>query len=260
MALADRLVGQKVLVLDIETSPTLTYTFGMRPKWISPDKIVEPSRVMCVGWKWYGGKTKLSAEYDFKARKITTAKHADMINEVWGLWDRADAIVTFNGDRFDLPRLRSEFALADLTPPRPAKSIDLFKLAKKQWQFESMSLNHLSQRFDLGEKFAHSGFDLWRRTMAGEHAAWVEMRTYCVQDVDLTQDVYDRMRGWMPTHPIIGAHNNDLRCNQCQGTNLERTGTVRATVLDHTLYRCLDCGANVKGTWESRVARTRGAS
>lgn len=246
----------KVLTLDIETSPTVVYTFDMAPKWISPEKIIEPSYVLCFAAKWYHEEDVMFFSSHHDGRET-------MVEKAWELLDEADILVTFNGVRFDNKHLKREFVLANLPMPRPWKDVDLYREAKKQWAFESKSLAHLSQRFDIGEKEQHEGFGLWRDCLAGDDEAWARMQAYNIQDVRLTESVYDRMRGWIPTHPHVGpidADDTGLICNQCGGMNLSYNGLKRAQVIDYVLYRCDDCGANVQGTMHSRAARTRGAS
>lgn len=255
--LADRVNGiAKILTLDIETSPTTVYTFDMKPNWISPDKIIEPSTIMSFAAKWY-------AEDDVMFWSSHHQSHSEMIEAAWNLLDKTDILVTFNGVRFDNKHLKREFLLAGYPMPRPWKDVDLYREAKKQWMFESKGLNHLAQRLDLGQKEAHEGFGLWRACLAGDPDAWERMKNYNMQDVVLTEAVYDRMRGWIPNHPHIGpidAEDVGLLCNQCGSDQLEATGLRRAVVLDYRLYRCIDCGANVQGLMHSRAARTRGAS
>lgn len=253
--LADRVGDAHILTLDIETSPTTVYTFDMAPNWISPDKIIEPSRVLCFAAKWYH-------ENDVQFVSDHHQSHEEVVRNAWELLDKADILVTFNGVRFDVKHLKREFVLAGYPMPRPWKDVDLYREAKKQWCFESKGLNHLAQRFELGEKEAHEGFELWRLCMAGDPDAWERMKAYNVQDVILTERVYDRMRGWIPNHPHIGAIDESdvgLLCNQCGSDNLGANGIKQAVVLRYNLYRCYDCGANVQGTMHSRAARTRGA-
>lgn len=96
--------------------------------------------------------------------------------------------------------------------------------------------------------------------MAGDEKAQATMRRYNVGDVKITEQAYDRLRGYLPGHPHIGEILVDeRRCNQCGSANLERNGITRAVVIDYVLFRCSDCGANVKGTKHSRQAVTRGA-
>ncbi len=254
--LSDRVNGiAKILTYDIETSPTTVYTFGMTPNWISPDKIIEPSRVMCFAAKWYG-----QDEIIFKSEHHHS--HEEMVEAAWNLLNEADIVVSFNGVRFDNKHLKREFVLAGYPMPRPWKDVDLYREAKKQWAFESKGLNHLAQRFELGQKEAHEGFGLWKSCLAGDADAWDRMRAYNEQDVVLTEAVYDRMRGWIPNHPHIGpidAEDIGLLCNQCGGDMFDPNGLRRAVVIDYRLYRCQHCGANVQGTMHSRAARSRGA-
>jgi hypothetical protein len=86
------------------------------------------------------------------------------------------------------------------------------------------------------------------------------MRFYNIADVELTEWLYDRLRGWMPTHPHPGNFGDQLRCNQCGGDDLELQPTkYRAVRLDYALYRCQACRSNLRGAWHStRVSSTAG--
>ncbi len=252
--LAERVANTKVLTLDIETSPTMVWTFDMKPNWISPDKIIEPSAIMCFAAKWY-------AEDEVQYFSSHHDSREEMIENAWNLLDEADVLVTFNGVRFDNKHLKREFVLAGYPMPRPWKDVDLYREAKKQWAFESKGLAHLAERFELGAKEAHEGFGLWKSCLAGDEDAWERMKSYNIQDVVLTEAVYDRMRGWIPNHPHLGtidAEDEAIFCNQCGSDELASNGLRRAVVIDYRLYRCQNCGANVQGTMHSRAARTRG--
>lgn len=245
----------KILTLDIETSPTTVYTFDMKPNWISPDKIIEPSQVLCFAAKWYTNDDVMYFSNHHQS-------HQEVIERAWTVLDECDLLVTFNGVMFDNKHLKREFVLAGLPMPRPWKDVDLYREAKKQWVFESRSLGHLAERFDLGAKEKHEGFDLWKLCMAGDDEAWERMKSYNIQDVRLTEAVYDRMRGWMPNHPHMGPIDIEdigLTCNQCGSDDLSQSGLRRAIVIDYVLYRCNNCGANIQGMSHSRAARTRGA-
>lgn len=254
MSLAERVKNARILVFDCETSPTLTYTFGMRPKWISPDKIVEPSRMICWGAKWVGKPKKTFRSEHHHSRE-------KMLADLWDMLDKAEAVVSWNGINFDSKQIRREFFEAEMPLPRPWKEIDLFR-ASKQFMLESHSMRHFNERFGLSQKVQHSGFDLWRRCLAGDPAAWAEMKEYQLGDIDATEAAYHRFAGYLPSHPHIGAIDaagTGLLCNQCGSDDLTPNGTTRAQVIDSRLYRCGHCGANVKGTRHSRAAVTRGA-
>ncbi len=75
-----------------------------------------------------------------------------MLDSVHKLLDEADAIVHYNGSRFDIPILHKEFLLAGMPPPAPAKQIDLLQVARRQFRFVSNKLDYVSQALGLGSK------------------------------------------------------------------------------------------------------------
>lgn len=136
--------------------------------------------------------------------------------------------------------------------------MDLYQTNK--FGFTSRSLNHLCQILELDVKSGKYSMDMAEACMAGDTTAQATMKRYNVGDVKITEQAYDRLRGYLPNHPHIGEIDQDVkRCNQCGSGNLERNGLTRAIVIDYVLWRCSDCGANVKGTRHSRSAVTRGA-
>src|SRR3546814_9474335 len=54
-----------------------------------------------------------------------------MVVALHKLLSEADAVVTYNGDRYDIPKAMGEFVLEGLMPPPPPTSIDLMKAVKK---------------------------------------------------------------------------------------------------------------------------------
>ncbi|NIV35232.1 MAG: hypothetical protein GWN58_38990, partial [Anaerolineae bacterium] len=49
-----------------------------------------------------------------------------MLEGAWELLDEADAVVHYNGKKFDIPTLNREFVKYGFTPPSPYKQIDLY--------------------------------------------------------------------------------------------------------------------------------------
>ena len=252
--------GAKILTFDIETSPHTVHTWGLWDQNVSINQIIEPGRVICWAAKWYGRK---AVEF----RSDHHDGHDAMIQRMWELLNEAEITVGFNHKKFDLRHLQREFWLQGLSLPSPSKQVDLLPAVKSLMLFPSNKLDYVSQQVGIGEKVKHEGFGLWTSCLAGDDAAWKRMRTYNVQDVRLTEALYDRMRGYIPNHPhhlTADATEDRPRCNECwmlkgKGYNLARNGTKLAQQITYVLYRCLDCGANVQGTRHSRAAVTRGA-
>lgn len=249
----DAAKGQKVLVLDIETSPTLTYTFGMRPKWISPEKIVEPSRMLCWGAKWLGTERILFASEFHHGRE-------KMLTQLWDLLTEASAVITFNGNRFDFKRINGEFLLAGMPPASPFRSIDLYVIAGQRYDLESRSLNHLAQRLGVGEKVAHEGFGLWKSCLEGDRAAWGRMKAYQLGDIKVTEAVYWALLSWIHNHPALYITDDERpTCNRCpDGGDLQPSGVYLADRLRYRQYQCSKCQGWSRGVREVKGPLARG--
>jgi hypothetical protein len=234
----------RALVLDIETSPNLAHVWGLWQQNVGLSQLLETGQVISFAAKWLDSR-KIEYRSDFHDG------HDVMVARAHELFDEADAIIHYNGDRFDVPHLNREFLLAGLNPPSPHKNIDLFKTVKARFRFPSNKLQHVATELGLGGKVAHTGHDLWVRCMAGDPKAWALFKRYNVQDVALTEALYYRLLPWTVGHPhrglIDGAGAES--CGKCGGTHLTRRGFDHTATGRYQRLQCQDCGA-----W-SRAAR-----
>jgi len=124
----------KILLLDIETSPHSVYAWGLFKQNISLSQVKDTSRVLCSAYKWLGErKTNFTSEW--------TDGVDGMQEKMYNVIEEADAIVTYNGNRFDLPTLNKEFLLTGYRPPAPYKSVDLYRTVKNKFRFASNKLD-----------------------------------------------------------------------------------------------------------------------
>ena len=252
LAKALRKADRRILILDIETSPNLAYVFDLWQQGISPGNIREHGQVICWAAKWVG-EPKVSFASDHHEG------HQASIEAAYRLVDEADVIVTYNGLKFDMKHLRREFLLAEMPPPAPHKDVDLYRVVRERFKFASNKLDHVASRLEIGEKVKHAGFDLWRRCMDGDDAAWREMRRYNTHDVRLTEQLYERLLPWIHNHPhVSNCDPNELKCNKCGSTDLERSKTYTAVVHQYQSYRCRRCGGMVRAGHIKRIAQTVG--
>ena len=163
----------RILFLDIETKPAIVYTFGIRDQNISHKQIAEDGGIICVGVKWHGER---------KTRILSTWEHGwqYMIEETHRLISECDAVGSYNGAKFDLPKLMGCFLLAGLTPPPPPTQIDLY-LAVRKLGFICNKLDYIAPLLGIGGKVKHEGLDLWIKVMAGCPKAQARMAKYCVR-------------------------------------------------------------------------------
>lgn len=224
----------KILVFDIETKPNLVYTWGLWDQNISIDKIVEPSAPICFSAKFVGEKeTFFYSDWDHG--------HSEMIKALHELLLRADAVVTYNGDKFDIPKMRGEFVLEGLSPLPPLTSIDILKTVRKLG-FVSNKLEFVGVFLDIGRKIKNEGFSLWVKVMGGDALAQKRMKRYCIGDTVLTEKVYTKLKGHIPNHPHLGNITSEA-CGSCGGHHLQKRGHRRTKSFLIQRLQCQDCGS-----------------
>jgi uncharacterized protein YprB with RNaseH-like and TPR domain len=171
-------------------------------------------------------------------RKMLAAMHA--------LLDEADAVVSWNGNGFDLKVLNKEFLVHGFQPPAPYKSIDLLATARKQFRFTSNKLDYVSDQLGLGRKLKHRGHQLWLDCMARKREAFDEMLRYNKRDVLLLERVYKRMRPWVKYHPNHSLVGNKACCPNCGGTKIQQRGQ---SITAAGVYLRFQCQAPKCGKW-----------
>lgn len=233
----------KILLLDIETSPLLTYTWGLYEQDVI--KKLKPFTILSVAYKWLGGKTQVIACDKDSEKSLLLKLHR--------LLDEADIVIAHNGDSFDIKKINCRFIIHKLNPPSPYRTIDTKKEAKRIACFDSNSLNNLGIDMDEGEKVKHRGFEMWEGCMAGVKKDWNDMKRYNKKDVDLLERIYLRLRPWMKTHPDIRVHDitKDVKCldgcASCESEKVVRGGFNVSKKGRYQRFQCLDCGAWSQG-------------
>ncbi|WP_424214806.1 ribonuclease H-like domain-containing protein [Streptomyces sp. BI20] len=232
----------KTLTIDIETSPNLAHVWGLFNQNVGLAQLRETSELMCFAAKWYDSPEVIfrSTHHDGKAA---------MVEKAHELLEEADAVVHYNGQRFDIPHLNREFLEAGLTPPAPFAQVDLLKVVKRQFRFTSNKLDHVVQRLGIGAKTAHTGHQLWADCLAGDQKAWDLMRKYNCQDVRVTEDLYDYLLPWIPSHPHHGLYSEAAEdvCPNCGSAELKKEGRAYTSVSVFQRYRCSGCGKWSRG-------------
>jgi len=203
---------------------------------IYPSQVIEPSSILCFTAKWLG-----EPEVEWRGRKPDG--HKRMIRWAWKLLNEADAVVHYNGKRFDVPRLQREFLKLDMSPPAPFAQIDLLATARRKFSFDSNKLERVADELGIGRKEEHEGFRLWIKCLDGDVNAWERMRRYNVKDVKLTERLYvEKLRPWISSHPSYGAHSGtDDCCTKCGSTRLTRRGFSPKRTGRYQRYVCKDC-------------------
>lgn len=216
-------------------------------------EILEPSRVICVAWKWSGDNTiSCQALPDYRGYKAGRLDDGKLIEDVWDVLDEADVVIAHNGDSFDIKKLNARFIVNGMRPPSTYRTVDTCKVAKKYFRFDKNNLDELGKLLGEGEKVNTGGFSLWSRCMDGDAEAWATMKEYNIGDVSLLEKVYLRLRPYIEKHPNLNilAGHKDAHCPSCLSVNLQKRGTQITQTGSKQRYQCKDCGSWSSGPFE----------
>lgn len=228
----------RILFLDIETKLMEVYSFGIRDQYLQHTQIKSHGGISCVGIKWHGErKATVFSEWDHGYDEMLRQVHAHLCE--------ADAVATYNGARFDLPKLNGAFLVAGMTPPPPPTQIDIFKTARKMG-FPSSKLDYIAPLLGLGSKVKHEGMPLWIKVLNGDPKAQAKMSRYCAGDVRLTEAVYERVKPFIADHPHMRDTSRDA-CGSCGSTRMQSRGVRRTKAMHIARLQCQACGSWASG-------------
>jgi len=237
----------KILIFDIETMPLLSYHWRRWKQNIAPSMTEREGYIQCYAAKWYGDDKMYYDGLDLHGNSIRDERY--VASSLHRLLDEADALVTFNGNKFDIPVVNTALVKHGFWPPSSSKSIDLFRVVKNRFSFSSSSLNSVCEQLGLGGKADTGGWQLWKGCMDGDPEAWAKMRRYNEQDVLLTEELYVKLRPWIHNHPNVNLYDhlvND-RCPTCGSVHIVKNGSETLAAGVYQRYKCQDCGTNMRG-------------
>lgn len=229
----------KTLLLDIETAPNRAYVWGLFRQNVALNQLVASSYTLCWSARWLGEK-------DTMFRSIRRGEKR-MLQKIHSLLDQADVVVHYNGLKFDIPTLNKEFVRWKMLPPSPYKQLDLMRVCKQVFRFESNKLAFVTEALSLRAKIKHEGFTLWVKCMEGDPAAWKRMEEYNRGDVDALSDLYERLRPWIGKHPNVSAYTGVVGCPKCGSERFQSRGTIVTATLRYQRYWCQGCGGWFRG-------------
>jgi uncharacterized protein YprB with RNaseH-like and TPR domain/predicted RNA-binding Zn-ribbon protein involved in translation (DUF1610 family) len=229
-------INPKILFIDIETYPNLVHTWGLFQQNIAINQIIKAGYTLCYAAKWHGSK-----EVYFDSIHQSSPKN--MLKGLHALLEEADAVVHYNGDKFDIPTINKDFVTNGMLPPSPAKQMDLLKTVKLKFRFPSNKLDYVAQALGIGKKVSHEGHELWLKCGEGDKDAWKRMETYNIHDVILLEQLYTKIKPWIKHHVNYSMYSTDsLVCPRCGSTQLHKRGFSHTLASKFQRYQCKSCG------------------
>lgn len=186
--------ADKTLLLDLETAPTVGYSWGGRKFEVNIIEYIEEGNIISFAWKWLGDKevqckTNRLYSRDYKVNNRLTS-------ELHKLYSKADYVIGHNLFAFDDKVANTDILLNHLAPPPRHRVIDTLKIARANFRFNSNKLDDLARRLGIGRKLPHTGFDMWKGCMANDIDSWKLMEKYNKHDIFLLEEVWKRFEPW----------------------------------------------------------------
>lgn len=241
--------NSKILVLDIETAPLLSYTWGLWQQNVGLSQLVRDMYVLCWCAKWLDDDYYYYDSLHFhKGWKKNTEDDKVILESIWNMLDEADYVLAHNV-KFDVNTLNSRFIQNDMQPPSSYRLIDTLRIAKQNFRFTSNKLAFIGDAITDDAKMDPGGFNTWRDICLNKsEKAFDHMMDYNIQDVLLLEEVYIKLRAWDKKHANL-ANSGDLDevvCNACGSTNIGNNGYYHTNTQKYVRFRCKDCGHTMR--------------
>lgn len=226
----------KILFFDIETS------YGIAKVWrpgykirVTYNDFIEHPRIICISYKWNNSEEIHSLTWDLNQNDKSMLEL--FIKEL----NSADFIVAHNGDKFDIPWLKTRAMYHDLKMYPKYITVDTLKIARYDFKFPSNRLDDLGDYLNIGRKIK-TDMSLWDKTIEGDLNALQQMADYCNQDVLLLEEIYNKLSSMvLPTVHIGTLNGKSKQTSPYNGSvNIElvkttstKAGTIKRLMKDN---------------------------
>lgn len=235
----------KRLFFDIETSPNVVLAWRAGYKLnISPESIVKERAIICICWKWEGDEQVQYLTWD------DSQDDKEMLKIFVEVLHEADEAIGHNGDKYDIPWVRTRCLYHGIPVLPDIKSLDTLKKVRSRFILNSNKLDYIGQFLGVGKKQDTGGFDLWKNICLNNcKESLNKMVDYCKQDVILLEKVYNKIDNYIKhnTHVGVLTDDNAASCPGCGSINHREIKTVTspAGAINYQL-QCTDCNKYYK--------------
>lgn len=237
----------KILLLDVETAPLVSYTWGLWDQTVALNQIKDDWAIIAFAGKWLDSKEVIYVD-NRNQKDIRDDK--ELLKVAWKLMNEADIIVGQNSKSFDIKKLNARFILNGMKPPSSYKQFDTMRIAKKYFAFTSNKLEYMSDKLCKQYKklkvTKFPGFNLWSECMKGNQEAWQEMKRYNILDVLSLEELYKKLVPWDNSLNFnLYSRDNSTICT-CGSKNFHKNGYFYGAAGKFQRYACSDCGAEIR--------------
>lgn len=220
----------KILFFDLETT-NLRADFGY---------------LLAIGYKFAGDKKSTVLQIEHKGDPIKFRQaEKKLLQDFLRVYMQADMIVTYNGKRFDVPYLNAKYLEYNLGILPNLAHVDHYWTVKNNLGISRKSLQNASYYLSLSNEKTPVEGRVWVDAMMGDRKALKYIVDHCRADVDLLEELHEKICGLVRMHPRVNGYGP---CRYCGEDKLQRRGkAVLTTKKVQYRYQCQNCGR-----WETR--------
>lgn len=244
----DHIREAKILLMDTECSPTLSWNYGQRET--NAIRVEKPPVLLSVAWKWLGEKktdcisiadTPLEDRFDCSL----------VVDKLWELFNEANVVIAHN-IRFDVPLSNAFFLRYKKNPPSPYKTFCTLQTARRFFRVDNNKLDYLGELLGVGRKEKITNADTWYDVLFSDgktrRQANELLKKYNRQDVDLLEQIYLKLRPFTHSHPNVALASGNMDC--CPKCGASKGFRIRAyrytgTQITGVQYSCDSCHSYV---------------
>lgn len=236
----------KILFLDIETAPLIVDVWKLWQQLITPKQLLSGWFMLCYAAKWLGKDKIISSS--LTSEEAIKQDDSRIASELRELLEDADIIITYNGVKFDIPKINTRLLIHGITIPSLYRHVDLYKTIKSEFSFESNSLDYVNKVLELPTKLPLDKA-VWLDCYSGNGEALDEMRKYNENDVIILEMLYNKLKPWIKRHPNLSLYTDvvESQCGVCGSVNLTVSKYEYTAIGKYPTFTCGDCNSIVRG-------------
>lgn len=241
----------RILLYDIETAHNIIAKFDLREEYTNHQNILQERFITCAAWKWLGEKKTYAVSVldDPKRFAKSVADDRHVVKTLHKVISEADCIVAHNGDKFDIRWIRGRALKHGLSPLAPTASIDTLKIARRVFYLNSNRLDYIGKYLGFGGKTSTPP-GLWLEALRGSRKAIRTMVSYNKRDVELLEQVFLKLRPFVPDHINRQLYAGDEKCPRCGSESIHARGWHASLTQKYRRFQCQSC----KGWFRGRTA------
>ena len=216
-----------ILLCDVEMSLQVGYFYDQWKTNIPHHKIKHRGFMISAAWQWYGQKKihAVSVLDDPKRFKKDFRDDYHVIKALKEELDKADAVVAFNGDRFDIKEINTGLVKHGLGPIHNLVQIDPCKIARQRFRFKGgNSLRNLCEFFKVKTPKGDIDDKTWIEAAEGCPKAIKRVVKYNKTDIPSMLEVWEKIRPYAPARLNANLFISEDVCPSCGHPDLEQRG------------------------------------